>query len=199
MILRLGPMPSNQFAISYELVEYDAFPPMGALLVDRAPRARNNDRDAVAAFLAFGAWAGTSITLPNRVSPATAEAVRRDSKLFGLSVEPIEYYPKKLPIGAARVMVSTDLAADLATPHLAVLRSDRWNGTLGTSRSLAVGSNAIFIEPKQPLRQILAVAVLFAEDLDADCLVVSESHASADERRRLRDLLSAVRLGIDFE
>lgn len=199
MKFTFSPMPTTQFAISAELVEYDAAPPIECLLVDREPRARHNDRDAMAAYLAFGHWIGSGMTLPKPISPATAEAIQSDMRNGSSRVEPIEYYPKALPIGTTTFTLSAELSETFAArPELAVLRADRWNGALATGDSLAFGSNAFLLSIDGGVRAYLAVAVLFATDLGADEYDLSAWHVSEDEQMRLRALLSSVRLGATF-
>lgn len=200
MKIRANPLPSMQFSLSVELDEYDAAPPVGQLLLDRRPRNRQNDRDAIAAYLAFGQWAAAGFSLPAKISPATAEAIRADSHLSGgLIAEPIEYYPKALPIGSAKVVVTRAIGQSfLERAELALLQADTWNGAVGTTRSLALGSNAFVLDGDASVRAHLAVAVLFATDLDADCFVLEGWDVPDGEAQRLRSLLSAVRLGIDF-
>lgn len=200
MKIRTNPLPSMQFSLSVELHEYDAVPPVNQLLLDRRPRIRQNDRDAIAAYLAFGQWAAAGFSLPAKISPATAEAIRADSHMSGgLVAEPIEYYPKALPIGSTKVVVTRAIGRSfLEQPELAVLQADTWNGAMGTTRSLALGSNAFVLDGDSSVRAHLAVAVLFATDLDADCFALEASQVPEQEQHRLRSLLSAVRLGIDF-
>ena len=200
MKIRANPLPSMQFSVSVELDEYDAAPPVGQLLLDRRPRIRQHDRDAIAAYLAFGQWAASGLSLPAKISPATAEAIRADSHLSGgLIAEPIEYYPKALPIGSADVALTRSIGPSfLQRPELAILQADTWNGAVGTTRSLALGSNAFVLDGAASVRAHLAVAVLFAADLDADCFALEGWDVPASEQPRLRSLLSAVRLGVDF-
>jgi hypothetical protein len=200
MKIRSNPLPSMQYSLSVELHEYDAAPPVNQLLLDRRPRIRQNDRDAIAAYLAFGAWASAGFSLPAKISPATAEAIRADSRASGgLIAEPIEYYPKALPIGSSSVALTRAIGPTFSErPELALLQADTWNGAVATTRSLALGSNAFVLDGDASVRAHLAVAVLFAADLDADSFVLDGWRVPEREEERLRSLLSAVRLGVAF-
>lgn len=200
MKITLGPLPSMQFAITAVLEEYDSSPPVEALLIDREPRKRNNDREALAGYLAFGTFAGSGLQLHRKASPATADAIRFDSVDRALMAHPIEYYPKALPIGSSSIVMTATPSAGFADrAELALVRSDRWNGAIATHRSLAVASNAFVLAMTTGVRAYLAVAVLLAEDLDADELVLEGWDVDAAEQSRLRALLGAVRLGVRFE
>ena len=199
MKVSLQTLPSLQFEVQVTSEEYDSAPPVSSLLIDRTPRIRQNDRDAIAAYLAFGAWASAGLTMPGRISPATAAAIRADSGSINLDVGPIEYYPKALPIGESSVTLTRSASSSIvARPELTILRSDNWNGALATKDSLAVGANAFVFGADDSMRAHLAVAVLLAADLRADSFVVSDHDVSKDEQARIRALLGTVRLGIHF-
>lgn len=200
MKISLQTLPSHQFEIRATCEEYDSTPPVSSLLIDRTPRIRQNDRDAIAAYLAFGPWASAGLTLPGRIGPATAAAIRADSGSISLDAGPIEYYPKALPIGETAVTLTRTVTSAIGDrQELAIVPSDQWNGALATKDSLAVGANSFVFGADDSLRSHLAVALLFAADLRTDALIIEGWTVGAEERSRLQALLGAVRLGVEFE
>ena len=199
MRISMQTLPSLQFEVKATCEEYDASPPVESLLVDRTPRIRQHDREAVAAYLAFGPWAGAGLTMPGKISPATAAAIRADSGSINLDVSPLEYYPKALPIGEAAVSLTQAVDRSFGTrPEIAMVPSDNWNGALATKDSLVVGTNAFVLDGGRPLRPYLAVATLFAADVRADSFDVTDWGVDLEEQSRLQALLAAVRIGVQF-
>lgn len=188
-----------------ELGEYDAEPPVRALLLDHAPTSINLEREAIAAYLAFGRWTSGDLTLPHKLGPNTAHAIESDMKHVSIRPNPIEYYPKPLELGIRTVRVSfTDATLPASRSAITVLDSSEWNGSVRGLRSIAVGANAVALDRAastdfEQIRARLAVAVLFAGDLSADVLdVVGAQGLPSSERKRLEALLLAARLGVRF-
>lgn len=195
---------SGQVGFHAELQEYDADPPVESLLLDHAPVAMNPEREAIAAYLAFGHWSSGDLQLPHRLGPNTAAAIERDIRHVAVRPGPIEYYPKPLELGIREVHVGFDASYVRDDPAtIAVLPGSGWTGALRTLRSIAISSNAFALDMAASqdfaaIRARLAVAVLFAADISADTLVLTASDLPETERSRIRELLLAVRLGVDF-
>lgn len=195
----------GQVGFHTELQEYDAVPPAESLLVDHAPASMNLEREAMAAYLAFGHWTSGDLQLPHRLGPNTATAIENDMKHVPVRPSPIEYYPKPLELGIREVHVGFDTSYvrnDVAS--IAVLPASEWSGSIRGLRSLSVSSNAFVFDTAAStdtapgIRSRLAVAVLFAGDLSADTLIVNGDSIPEAEKTRLTALLLAVRLGIIF-
>lgn len=190
------------FSLVAERSEYDALPPVDTLQVDFTPVAVNPDRLAVAAYLAFGAYSSGEFVLPQKFSPATAEAMEQDSAPVQLRPYPVEYYPKALTVGQATASLSFELGALADGSALVVLPADRYNGMITSPNKLLVSSNAFLFDAlgseEAGIRARLAVAVLFAEDLGIDTFTVDGSSIAPTERQALVRLLSACRLGLAF-
>lgn len=194
----------GQIGFHVELDEYDATPPVKALLMDQSPIIRNAEREAIAAYLAFGRWVSGDLHLPHKCGPNTAAAIEQDLVHVQVRPGPIEYYPKPLEIGIRDVSVRIGghpSVSDL--PSIQILRSSEWSGSVRGLQSIAVASNAFALDSFDmrgvlAIRAQLAVAVLFAADLSADTLVLPSSIPLA-EKTRLTALLLAARLGARFE
>ncbi len=185
--------------------DYDALPPVDTLHIDHLPTALNDDRLAIAAFLAFGRNASGEFTLPNKICAATAEAIERAAEPTRLRPYPVEYYPQPLPEGAADAALSFSFDTWSTSPAVAVLPADRFNGSIASHKGIAVSSNAFLLDALNPvphsIRARLAVAVLFAEDFGIASFTVPSEVAvniPADERLILEELLAACRLSIRF-
>lgn len=188
-----------------QLGEYDATPPVDALLLDRAPRTLNPERQAIAAYLAFSPWVSGDFTLPQRLGPNTAAAIERDLEHVQVRPAPVEYYPKPLEVGIREVSVVVDQMGHRGSgAFINVLRASEWAGSIRGLQSIAVASNAFALDAAsstdlESVRARLAVAVLFAGDLSADSLALPDRpDLPASEREALRSLLLAARLGLRF-
>lgn len=195
----------GQVGFHAELQEYDAVPPVESLLLDHSPASVNLEREAMAAYLAFGHWTSGDLQLPHRLGPNTAAAIERDMSQVPVRPSPIEYYPKPLELGLRNVHVGFEadyVRNDVST--IAVLPASDWSGALRGLSSLAIASNAFVFdiaastESSSHIRSRLAVAVLFSGDLSADTLVVNGDGVDETERKKLTALLLAVRLGLRF-
>lgn len=194
----------NRIGFHTELHEYDAVPPVAALLIDHAPAMINAEREAVASYLAFGHWVSGDLQLAHKVGPNTASAIERDMSFVDVRPSPLEYYPKPLPTGSRRVSVDFDgSGVSSSGPFISVLPASRWNGALRSHNGIALGSNAFVFDAAASgghvaIRCRLAVAVLFAEDLLADTFVLRANDVDAREISRIRKLLAAVNIGLDL-
>lgn len=195
---------TGQVGFHAELQEYDAVPPVGSLLIDHAPSSMNLEREAMAGYLAFGHWTSGDLQLPHRLGPNTAAAIERDMQHVSVRPSPIEYYPKPLETGHRRVRVAftpANISGEL--PTLTVLPASEWTGSMRSLQSVVVASNAFALDSAasngiEAIRARLAVAVLFAGDLSADILNIYAPRLDPGEERRIRELLLAVRLGVEF-
>lgn len=191
--------PGGRYVLVATLGDYDGFPPTDAFIVDHQPRVINPERLGMACYLAFGSWCGGELHLPVKVGPATANAMVRDAAPSGISLHPnpIEYYPKPLPIGTRELKLTRELAVVNAAT-IQDLQIDQWSGSLRSHSSVIVPSNSfLFDSTSGGIRAHLAVAMLFANDAQAD-LVVVENEVEECEKERLTELFGAVRLGIRF-
>ncbi|MGP9613502.1 hypothetical protein ACT3TE_09605 [Brachybacterium sp. AOP42-B2-9] len=187
-----------------KLGEYDATPPVDALLLDRAPRTLNPERQAIAAYLAFSPWISGELHLPQRLGPNTAAAIERDLAHVQVRPAPVEYYPKPLEVGLREVSVVLDeLGHSGNGAFINVVRASEWAGSLRGLQSIVVSSNAFALDSAAStetpsIRARLAVAVLFAGEISADILVLPQGLALSDaELDSLRSLLLAARLGLE--
>ncbi|MDY3664634.1 hypothetical protein [Schaalia hyovaginalis] len=192
------------FAMHCMREEYDAFPSVDALLVDAVPETLSPDRLAIAAFLAFGRWASGDFILPEKLSPAAAEAIEMAAHPVRVRPQPVEYYPKAIPLGSTTAPLSFAPEYWPGGASLCVLPADFFNGAIITSRGIAVASNAFLLDAAEPstssIRARLAVAVLFAEDFDIAALRIPAAHApDSAELVELKGLLSACGLGLELE
>ncbi|MBO1031882.1 hypothetical protein IPV09_11105 [Tessaracoccus sp. SD287] len=194
----------GQIGFHAELHEYDAVPPVDAMLVDKAPATTNLEREAIAAYLTWGHWVSGDLHLPHRLGPNTAAAIEADMSEVAVRPSPIEYYPKPLEVGLREVRVGFDETFIGRDPSIAVLPVSEWTGSMRGLQSVAVASNAFtldFIASKSypSIRARLAVAVLFAGDVSADVLAVHcPARLPSSEKDRLTKLLLAARLGVRF-
>jgi hypothetical protein len=135
--------------------------------------------------------------LPSAVGPELASAIEDDSRPIRVRPGPVVYEPRITANGQQSVLVRqgrTPSSAQnqiLVVPEVSAKGYFRWDG------SVVVSSNS-FLFGLSP-RASLAVAVLFAEDLDASDLrlEVFESLGNREERL-LRQLLLSVGLGFSL-
>ena len=192
----------DRHALTATPEEYDAHPPLPALIVDGAPRRLDPDRLALAAYLAFGRWCAGDLTLPAQgASPAVAEAIEDDARPVRVRPNPVQYAPRALVRGEAEVAVSTSLPVEgAAGPRIAVVPSTVAEGRLRTGDATVVASNAFLfdaaVEPVQSFRAHLAVAVLFAEDHTAAGLRLPSEAVGDADMAPLRALLRSVNLSL---
>lgn len=189
--------------------EYDATPPLDRALFDRQPRALSPDRAALTSYLLFGHLASGRFETPQWHTPGLAQAMTTDSQPAWLQTQPVELYAKPHPLGRRAVRVGVEGVAGLEPPadstgdryELRIMRSDLSSGARTTFASLEVSSNVWLFTvghaAERRLRVALACAVLFAEDLEADCVLIGRGAVSAPALERSRRLLDAVRLGVE--
>lgn len=193
---------SGATRLTAEPEEYDAFPPMGSVLLDAPPARRDADREALAAYLLFGRWMSGEASLPGGPSPHLAEAIERDASPVRLRVRNVESAPRALPRGERAVQVVFGLP-DRAPrmPTLAVVPSTVAGGLFRTADLMVIPSNAVLLDwvDSGSLRARLGVAVLFAADAGAEVLRLAPGELGTDEQARLTTLLLSVNLELSVD
>lgn len=200
MIFKQVTNPLGQWTITSERSEYDAFLPAADFALDRGPTNKNPDRLAVAITLLFGRWSANEFVLPQKVGPNTAFEIKQFLGATMVEVRPIEYYPKPLVIGVrdCKLLADGDSPENISNDdvYIRVLQSDKYNGCIQSFQGLDVASNGfLFKKSANDLIPDLATAVLFAEDLAVDNIVID---ADMDDVlfKRVQGLMSAARLGL---
>lgn len=189
--------------------DYDGNPQFSNFWFDASPKAIHPDRQAVAAYLIFGSYMSGRVQMPHAFSPAVEAALRFDAEPVSISFNPIEYYPKALPIGSRVLDLSwegssnnCEIADSPGSAYLHILQSDRAAGSIRTVNGLTIGSNAwLHTSSKrdslQRIYPFVAAAVLFAEDLEVDVVRVPLGYDEGTaEWRALSSLLASARLGL---
>ncbi len=200
--------PTGPWGLQAVVEDYDSIPTLEKVVFDRQPRTLSPDRVALASYLLFGHLASGRLQTPQWHSPALAQAIAQDARPAWLQTEPVMFYAKPLPTGRLTVRVEVEGVAgfDPATcpkgaHELRFMRSDRSSGARATFSSLELSSNAWLLSvnasPEGRLRVALACAVLFAEDVEADSILIGHGLAPQAAVIRARRLLDAVRLGLE--
>lgn len=188
---------------------YDAVPYINELIIDGRPRLVSAERMAVAATLAFGSDCSGSMELPFAAGPATAQAIQGFLHPTWVAVSPIDFTAKALPVGVTRMHLTVDSTFERKavntfdeqrTVHLDLRRSDRFAGQLmSLDRQIVVSNAWMFGETgsRRSLLAALAVAVLFAEGLQADVIEFPELRRALPEVAEAADnLLKSCRLAL---
>lgn len=190
--------------------DYDGTPTISHFWMDTAPKIRHWDRQAIAAFLVFGSSFGGPVVMPHEFSPAVANAIKNLATPIQLDLQPIEYYPRALPVGERRLFLirDTPIPDRLLNPtnqtecYLEVLPSDKASGAIRRINGLSLASNAWLHHASPGLESwypYIAMACLFAEDLDAGTIVVpGDIDTSSQKWKDLSYLLATARLGLEI-
>lgn len=198
---------TGQWGLQASAEDYDGTPPLPIVQFDRQPRTLSPDRVALASYLFFGPWMSGRYTSPQWHSPAMSQAISRDAQPAWLQTEPVELYAKALPKGRRTFAVSLEGADGIhpsvdqcvGVPSLRFMRSDFSSGSRVIGSSLELSTNAWLLASGQStarqLRIALGCAVLFAEDVDADEVVIGHVGTPL-ETAGLFDLVGASRLGL---
>lgn len=197
MILEWHETEQSMSSLVAQPEEYDAFPPVNALLIDALPKLRHPDREALAGYLAFGRWTSGDLVLPDPLSPHVAEAIEADALPIRLRPRNVVLTPRALPRGERAVALHFGAPCNSPTsPALAVVPSTLARGVSDVGSKLVVPSNAFVLDhgDSPQVRARLAVAVLFAADVDADSVHLDGSLVPRDEAVRLSALLHSVNL-----
>lgn len=174
--------------ISVDPEGYDGTPPLRELWLDRAPNALNADRVAIASALVFGSYVASGLEFERPVSVGVAEAIKAFCDNEGLNVAPIEYQQRPFAFGDGVLMIEQRGPEGISERHSAsqrrvqlnVLRSDVYSGSLMSTNSLSVSSNAYLHDGLSSALgnsafAVMAVGILFAEDLGLDTCTFGSS------------------------
>lgn len=197
MILEWTTTPEGLPALVATRHEYDAVSPAASLRIDALPSERHPDREAMAGYLAFGRWASGDLVMPWPLSPVVAEAIEDDASPIRLRLRDVAYAPRSVPQGCRRINLCLEpTSAPLDDDTLVVVPSTRAAGESITGSTLVIPSNAFILDAGSvgSIRARLAVAVLFAADVDADVLVLCGTGLAPREESRLAALLHSVNL-----
>ena len=187
--------PGHRTGYEAVLSEYDSSPPSNKIIIDELPEKIDPNREAIALYLIFGQWVGSDFAVPQWMSPHTGETIARAASPITVNPTPFEYYPKGLPIGNRDLFCTDSVEFTNEKPTVSVLPAHSWSGALRSFDSLMISSNAFaFQEGTEDVAPLVGIAVLFAEDLNADCICVRTSLTETEESR-IAELLSSVRLG----
>jgi hypothetical protein len=200
--------------VAHDFEHFDTFPVVSEFWMDASPAKNWADRAAVAATLVFGQHMGGRFHAPFAMSSAVAGAITRFS-----TNGPV--VPTNVSSGAGTLTwhgglelalekdsaIGSERANALDATRrigLNVLRSDVATGRLFSFDRLTLSSNAwLHAEQRsglEGLHPFLAVAVLFAADLQVSTIVCPQpSEIREDELAGLVDLLASVGLGLEFE
>lgn len=184
----------HQFTMKAVLGPFDGIPPVQELVLGGRPLRCHPDRLGLAAYLAFGPYVSGEFMLPSAVGPEVASAVEDDCRPIRVRPGPVEYEPRIMVRGQRSVLVRHSRTSSPDSNQIQIVPGVSANGCFRWDDSIAVSSNA-FIFNLGP-RAVLAVAVLFAEDLNASELRLEAGHSlDAKEEALLRQLLLSVGLG----
>ena len=187
--------PGNRTGYEAILSEYDSIPPSNKVIIDELPEKIDPNREAIALYLIFGKWVGSDFAVPQWMSPHTGETIARAASPITVHPTPFEYYPKGLPIGNRDLLCTDSVEVGNEQSTVSVLPAHSWSGAVRGFDSLMVSSNAfVFQEAPEDVAPLVGIAVLFAEDLNADSVCV-RANLTESEENRIAELLSSVRLG----
>ena len=187
----------GRWGANIELSEYDAIPPIDNIAFDARPLSLNPEVEAAALTLLFGRFSGGEMSFAHKVGPNTAKAIQRFLEPTISFVDPIEYYPKPLPLGEASTVVSESFADIAGESAFISLRTDQYNGAIKNHTSIAVASNSFTLKQTPvDLQPALASAMLFADDLEVGSFLVPQG--SIKNFEEVKKLLSAVRINLEL-
>ncbi|PVZ57499.1 hypothetical protein C9424_09215 [Arthrobacter sp. H-02-3] len=200
--------------VAHDLEYLDAFPVVSEFWMDASPASNWADRVAVATTLVFGSHMGGRFHAPFAMSSDVAAAISRFSGNG-------QIVPTNVSSGAGTLTWRGGLELALETDAvmgserinsldatrrigLNVVRSDIATGRLFTFDRLTLSSNAWLHAGQragnEQLYPFLAVAVLFAADLQVSTLVCPADAEFTDQQlASLLDLLGSVGLGLEFD
>lgn len=197
--------------ISAQPGEYDGQPIINELIVDALPSKINRFRTAVSCCLPFLPYTNGEIETPTSLFPLTANMIR---DLAPLDAHPtnIEWKPSDIPAGSGTLIIRAETnqlnlssSATIEDPKVAeisLLRSDVYAGSVSTTNSCEMASNAWLLRELESsdryLLSVIAIGVLFAEDYDARVLQIKSSERL--QRIRLSSLAQTIEsVGLKLE
>lgn len=197
---------TGQWGLRATSEDYDGTPPLPVIQFDRQPRTLSPDRVALASFMFFNPWISGRYASPQWHSPALSQAMGRHVRPAWIQTEPVELYAKALPKGRRPLHVSMEDVPSLRSTSvrgcdssLKLTRSDRSVGARLSSAALELSTNAWMLTAgrgrRRQLEVVLACGLLYAEDLEADELIIS-SDVDDKDARDFADLIGAARIGL---
>lgn len=200
--------------VAHHLEQLDAFPVVSEFWMDASPAKNGADRAAIAATLVFGSHMGGRFHAPFAMSSNVAAAIGRFSDSGKIVPTNVSSGAGTLTWpGGLELALETDaaLGTERINPldatrriSLNIVRSDVATGKLFSFDRLTLSSNAwLHAERRRGIEQLypfLAVAVLFAADLQVSTIVCRSDGEFPDDRlASLVDLLGSVGLGLEFD
>lgn len=200
--------------VAHDLDYYDTFPVVAEFWLDASPAKNWADRAAVATVLVFGSQIGGRLHAPFAMSSGVAGAISRFSSNGPIVPTNVSSGAGMLTWGGGlELVLESDPGIGMERTNsldstrrigLNVLRSDFATGRLFSLDRLTVSSNAwLHAEQRSGIEKLypfLAVAVLFAADLQASTLVCPPTDLYLDDQiAPLADLLGSVGLGLEFD
>ncbi|KLU10379.1 hypothetical protein [Kocuria sp. SM24M-10] len=189
----------------------DARPDVDFLYLDATPNAVNANYIAVATALAFGDYVDARLQLPYTGDPETVAAITDYLSDSAVSVTPVSEDAQIKSSGALGLYVSDGPVAQrvsnsnrrIHTVVLNLLPADKYFGRLATMSGIDVGSNAFnasAMDDGHPLnlKRGLAVALMYAAELQAGTILVPPRLADHDQLEKLRPMFDAVGLGLEI-
>lgn len=188
--------------------EYDSYPPVAHFLMDAAPAQFSPERVAVASALLFGPYASGEFDVPLACSPTTASAIARYVDPGVCTVQPVELAPRALPVGSGITLAISDKHKGRMSPNrwdgirhgtLRCIQSDHQAGALVGTTEILVATNGWLLDRADDLghnRSVIATAVLFAESLRTDTVVVTDANPQGASFLAAQRLLASCRLGL---
>lgn len=189
----------------------DARPDVDFLYIDATPNAINANYIAVATALAFGDFVDVKLQLPYTGDPETVAAITAYLADSAISVTPVSEDTQIKSSGALGLYVSDGPAArrvpnsnqQIHTVMLNLLPADKYFGRLATMSGIDVGSNALNVsgvEGAHPLnlKRALAMALLYAAELQAGTILVPPKLADHEQLDTMRPMFDAVGLGLEM-
>lgn len=187
--------PDGSFLLRAVPGEFDAVPLVDVLTLDRAPTEISPSRLGLAAYLAFGEFSSGELHFPRPIGPELAAAIDVDTAPIRLRSHGIDLVPKRLQRGERTIVIGTELCLGGPTARLVVASTAVAHGFLTWQQSTVVCSNSSILGT--PSRSILAVAVLFADELEAgEFLFEHDMNLAENEMIKLQVLLQSVGLNL---
>ncbi|MET4135501.1 hypothetical protein [Pseudarthrobacter sp. PvP090] len=200
--------------VAHDLESFDTYPVVSEFWMDASPTKNWADRAAVAATLVFGQHMGGRFHAPFAMSSAVASAISRFSCNGPIVPTNVSSGAGTLTwLGGLELALEKDAAMgserintldETRRIGLNVVRSDLATGRFFSFDRLTLSSNAwLHAEQRSGVEQLypfLAVAVLFAADLQVSTIVCGPGATNSDGQiAALVDLLGSVGLGLEFD
>lgn len=188
-----------------EYDELDSRPEVDFIFADASPKTENPNHIAVSATLAFGKYADAKFQLPSPADPDTTAAITNYLSSPQVVVYPVSVDPQVKTSGSMALEITHGPAGSrTVTPNafahtlnLNILPSDKYSGRLVTMSGMDVGSNAVGLKGSEydrirSLHCSLALALLFASDLQVGLLEVPSWLGTEGELSQIRPLFDAI-------